>query len=84
MRPTINETANTTSRRGPLDRQNAALGSAAMFVARCGFPTTVLVPRRPWVVGEARALADSCGLEVAVDLRAMSAAIRFSRATRPT
>ena len=80
MQSTINEIVDTTR---PPDRLNAALGSAAMFVARCGLPTTVLVARRPWVVGEARALAHSCGLDVAVDLRAANAAIRFSRATRP-
>ena len=58
----------------------SALESAARFVARSGCPTTVLVVRRPCIVPRARALADSCGLNVSVEMNPLTTSVRFSPA----
>lgn len=60
----------------------SALECAARFVVRSGFPTTVLVVRRPGVVPTARALADSCGLSVCVEMNPLTTAVRFSRTSK--
>lgn len=57
----------------------SALECAARFVARSGFATTVLVMRRPGIAPIARALADSCGLTVNVEMNPLTTAVRFSR-----
>ena len=57
---------------------SSALECAARFVARSGFPTTVLVMRRPGIVPAARALADSCGLTVHVEMNPLATSVRFS------
>jgi hypothetical protein len=58
---------------------STTLECAARFVARSGLPTTVLVLRRPGIAPAARALADSCGLTVRVELNRLTTAVRFSR-----
>lgn len=62
----------------------STLECAARFAARSGFPTTVLVERRPGVVSMARSLADSCGLNVYVEMNPLTTAVRFSIARAST
>jgi hypothetical protein len=58
---------------------DAALESAARFVLRSGLSTTVLVLRRPGLVRAARKLAESCGLNVHVEMKPITTVVRFSR-----